>query len=252
MLAIASTVFSGIPEDFGREQSCGSAAATDAATEALLDLHIEAARHQFDAATIEHAARRLRGKLSHSGARRLRRFTWPSLLATASMLFVVISAVSFFLPGENGTAFAQAQQWLASFRTLQAETTVIAGDSVSRVVAWLDESGDTRVESLGTTTIIKTDADVIYISQPDGRYFAQPITSERIVGSSTEFLDNIRAFRGQADLLPQSREIDGVSAAAYALEIDGAANVLWVDPIVSEIAEDVEQTLRIHAGDSFE
>jgi hypothetical protein len=201
------------------------------ADEQLLDPYIEAARRQFDAASLDDAAQRLRNKLplARKSARPL--FGWPSLAAAAAVAFVAISAVSFFLPGDNGSAFAQAQQWLQSFRTLQAETTVLAGDSASTVVAWLDESGDTRVESLGTTTIIKPDTGMIYIMPPDGQYFAQRISPERIVGNSTELLDNIRAFRGQAELLAETRVIDGISAVGYALEIDSATNVLWVDPM---------------------
>ena len=63
----------------------------------------------------------------------------PTLVGAVSIVFVAIFAVSLFVPGTNGTAFAQAQEWLASFRTLQAETTVVAGDSVSTVITWFDE-----------------------------------------------------------------------------------------------------------------
>ncbi|MGW8367654.1 MAG: hypothetical protein ACWGPN_03110, partial [Gammaproteobacteria bacterium] len=198
--------------------------------EELLDVHIEAARQQFDAAKVEHAARRFRDELSRAQGRRRGILNWPSLVGAASILLVAISAVSFLIPGNNSTAFAQAQQWLGSFHTLQAETTVVAGDAVSTVVAWLDESGDTRVESLGATTIIKPEAGMLYTVLPDGEAFAQPITFEGIVGSATEFLDNIRAFRGQADLLAESRVIDGVTAVGYSLEVDASTNVLWVDP----------------------
>ena len=72
---------------------------------------------------------------------------------------------------------------------------------------------------------------MIYVAPRDGRPFAQRITSERIVGNSMEFLDDIRAFRGQADLLAESRVIDGISAIGYQLKVDATTNVLWVDPI---------------------
>jgi outer membrane lipoprotein-sorting protein len=200
------------------------------AGEGLLDLHIEAARQQFDAAGVEQAARRLRAKLSQARGNDSLLSRFPALVGAVSVVLVTILAVSLLVPGANGTAFAQAQEWLASFHTLEAETTVVAGDSVSTVVAWLDESGDTRIESLGTTTIIKPEEGMIYVLSPDGRSFAQRITSERIVGSSMEFLDDIRAFRGRADMLAGRRMIDGVSAAGYELEVDSTTSVLWVDP----------------------
>jgi outer membrane lipoprotein-sorting protein len=202
----------------------------DVATEELLDEHIEAARRQFDAAGIENATRRFREKLSRGRAGRQRVFRWPSLVGAASALLVSVLAVSLLVPGTNGTAFAQAQQWLASFRTLHAETTVVAGDVVTNVSAWLDESGDTRIESSGSTTIIKPETGMLYILMPDGQSYAQPIASERIVGSATEFIDNILAFQGQADLLTESRVIDGITARGYALESDTGTDVLWVDP----------------------
>jgi hypothetical protein len=194
-----------------------------------LDSHIKAARQQFDAAGIEQAARRLRAKLSQARGNKSFILRFPALVGAVSVIFVVIFAASLLVPGTNGTAFAQAQEWLASFRTLQAETTVVAGDSVSTVVAWLDESGDTRVESLGITTIIKPEEGMIYVLRPDGGSFVQRITSEHIVGNSMEFLDDIRAFRGQADLLAERRMIDGILAVGYELDVDTTTNVLWVD-----------------------
>ena len=145
-------------------------------------------------------------------------------------MLVALLSVSLFWPGNSGTAFAQAQQWLSSFRTLRADTKITAGDAVSTVIAWLDESGDTRIESSGTTTIIKPNEGLIYALLPDGQTFAQPITSERVVGNAMEFVDNIRAFKGQALLLPETRLIDGIQADGYELEGDGLTNVLWVDP----------------------
>jgi hypothetical protein len=216
------------------------------ATEELLDLHIQAARQQFDAATIEPATRRLREKLVQARGGRRRLLWWPALVGAASAALVAIFTVSLFVPGNNGTAFAQAQQWLASFHTLQAEATVTVGDSVSTIATWFDESGDTRIESLGNITIIKPAANMIYILRPDGNNFAQPITSERIVGNATEFIDSILAFRGQASPVKESRVIDGVSAVGYELEVDTGNNVLWIDPldgrpllIESQLAGDV-------------
>lgn len=200
------------------------------AGENFLDLHVQAARRQFDTADIHTAARRFREKLPPAPQARHRTFSWPSLVGAASILFVAIAAMSLFIPGDSATAFAQAQQWLGSFRTLRAETTVIAGDAVSNVVAWLDDSGDTRVESLGATTIIKPATGMIYITLPDGQTFARPIGSASVVGSATEFIDNVRTFQGQADLLAESRTIEGIAAVGYSLEIDGSTNVMWIDP----------------------
>jgi hypothetical protein len=200
-------------------------------TEELLDLHIEAARQQFDAATIEPAARRLRQKVvrARGGSRRLLRL--PALVGTASLVLVAVFTVSLFVPGNDGAAFAQAQQWLSSFRTLRVEATMFHGDSVSTVLTSFDESGDTRVESSDATTIIKPETGMIYILRPDAQNFAQQITSESIVGNSRELLDNIQAFRGQANLLTETRVIEGISAVGYELEGNTGTSVLWVDPL---------------------
>src|SRR5688572_8484230 len=100
----------------------------------LLDLHIEAARHQFDTATIEQSARRLREKLSLVPRTKRPTFRWLSLVGAASILFVAISLISFFSPGRDGSALAQAQQWFTSFRTLQLETSALTDDAATNVI----------------------------------------------------------------------------------------------------------------------
>jgi hypothetical protein len=197
----------------------------------LLDLHIEAARQQFDAAAIEHSARKLREKLSLAPRSRLAAFRWPFLVGAASILFVAISLISFFSPGSDGNALAQAQQWFTSFRTLQLKTAVLAGDTATNaLLVWFDESGDTRIESQGTITIVKPREGMIYVLLPDGQNIAQRITSESVVGNSMEFLDVVRKFQGTGDRLAESRVMEGVSAVGYRLASDGWTIVLWVDP----------------------
>lgn len=208
----------------------------------LLDQCIEAARQQFNAARIEDSAQRIRERLSlargtsHPSFSSLlkeacqRAVSWTSLAGASLLLFVAILFASYLLPGSNGTVLAQAQQWLMSFRTLQVETTVRDEDEIMDVVVWFDETGDTRIESRGTTTIVKPDEDMIYVLGPDGRSFAQRIASDiAVVESSTGFLDIIRSFQEDGDRLAVSRLINGVSAVGYERTTDKGAIVLWVD-----------------------
>lgn len=207
-----------------------------------LDLHIKAARHQFDAECVEDSARRLREKLSLTRRTRRPSFNsllkrafnqtvgWTSFAGTALILVVAISLASVFFPQGNGAALAQIQQWFTSFRTLQVEATVVEEDTVIDVITWFDETGDTRIESRGTTTIVKPEENMIYFLQPDGQNFAQRITSDMaIVENSTAFLDVIQTFL-EAERLTESQVINGVSAIGYKRESDERTIVLWVDP----------------------
>lgn len=190
---------------------------SDVIADEYLDLHIEAARRQFDTESVEDSARRFREKLSLTRSARHSSFSsllkmvfhravgWTSLAGTALILFLAISFASFFFPEGNGAALAQVQQWFTSFRTLQVEATVVETDTVVDVLTWFDETGDTRIESPGMTTIVKPEEGMIYVLRPNGRSFAQRIISDMtIVASSTEFLDLIRTFL-ETDRLTASR-----------------------------------------------
>lgn len=196
----------------------------------FLDLHIEAARHQFDAATIERSARKLREKLSMTPRTRRPAFRWPALVGAASILFVAISLISFFSPGRDGNALAQAQQWFTSFRTLQLETSVLTEDADTNVLrVWFDESGNTRIESQDGISIVKPLEGMVYVLRPDGHNLAQRIPFD-VIENPMEFVDVIRKFQGTGDRLAESRVIEGVSAVGYKLVSDGWTIVLWVDP----------------------
>lgn len=207
-----------------------------------LDLHIEAARQQFDATSIEAAACRLCEKLALAqgtwrpsfGSLLKRAFAqavgWASLAGAALLLYIAISFSSLFFPDGNGTALAQVQQWFTSFQTLQVETTIVEADTVTDTLTWFDESGLTRIESGGMTTIVNPEASMIYMLRPDGQNFAQPITAEMtIVEGSTEFLDLVQTFL-EADRLSETRVIRGISAIGFKRESDEWSTVLWVDP----------------------
>ena len=217
------------------KSNCGSA-------DELLDLHIEAARWQFNAECIENCAHRFRLKLphTHDGTRpslsRLLKMVyrqavgWTSLAAIALILSVAISFASFLLPHGNSTALAQVQQWFTSFRTLQVEATVVEGDTVTDVLTWFDETGATRIESNGTTTIVKPEEGMIYVLRPDGQSFSQQITPDMVVvENSAAFIDLVQTFV-EADRLAESRIINGASAIGYKRESDEWSIVLWVDP----------------------
>jgi hypothetical protein len=196
-----------------------------------LDPYIEAARRQFDDDEIERAAQRLRESLPRAQVRPRAILRWLTLAAAASVVFAAVTAVSLFLPGQNGSAFAQAQQWFSTFRTLHIETTAQIGqETVSRMDFWLNEAGDVRIESGEVTTIIRADTDTVYVEMPDGQVMAESIPPAAVTDESTDWLEEIRSFQGQADLLAQARLIDGISAIGYELTVGLTTLVLWIDP----------------------
>jgi hypothetical protein len=97
------------------------------------------------------------------------------------------------------------------------------------LLVWLDESGDTRIESQGAITIVKPQEGMIYMLLPNGQNFAQRIPFD-VVDNSMEFIDVIRTYQGTGDRLAESRVMEGVSAVGYKLVSDGWTIVLWVDP----------------------
>lgn len=197
----------------------------------FLDLSVEAARRQFDDAQIEQAAQRLREKLPRARAGRRNTMRWLTLTAAASIVLAAVTAASLFLPGRPGSAFAQAQQWFSSFSTLHIETTAQVGqENVSQTDLWLNDSGDLRIEAAGVTTIVKADTDTIYILMPDGQTVAQSIPPNAATDDTADWLDEIRYFQGAADLLAESRLIDGITATGYELPVNSTTLVLWVDP----------------------
>jgi hypothetical protein len=194
----------------------------------FLDLYVAAARQQFDAAEVDRAAESFRQKLPRARGGGRRTMRWLSLVA-ASVVFAAVTAVSLFLPGQTGSAFAQAQQWFSTFRTLRIETTAQMGqETVSQVTFWLNATGDLRIEAAGATTIVRTDTDTIYVVLPDGQALAQSIPPE--AGESIDWLEEIRSFQGQADLLDESRLLDDISAIGYGLTAGSTTFEVWVDP----------------------
>lgn len=197
----------------------------------FLDTYIEAARHQFDSAEVENVAERLRERLPRRAHVRSRAsLRWLTLAAAASVAFAVVTAVSL-LPGQSGSAFAQAQQWFSSFHTLHIETTVQIGqETVNTMDFWLNDAGDLRIEAAEATTIVRASTDTVYIEMPDGQVVAQSIPPAAAIDEATDWLEEIRSFQGQADILAESRFVDGISATGYGLTIGSTTFVLWVDP----------------------
>jgi hypothetical protein len=201
------------------------------AADNFLDSYVEAARRQFSHTEIEHAAQRLRERLPRENFGRRKAVRWLSLAAAASVVFAAVTAVSFLLPGQTGGAFAQAQQWFSTFSTLRVETTAQVGqETVSQMTFWLNAAGDVRIEAAGATTIIKASTDTIYIVPPDGQAITQGIPANGAANDATGWLDDIRDFQGQAELLAESRLIDGISAVGYAIDVGSTTFALWVDP----------------------
>lgn len=196
----------------------------------FLDLHIEAARQQFSAATVEPFARKLRASLAPTPRARRPSPGWSALVGAAALVVVAVSLIALLLPGGTGSALAQAREWLEQFHTLQVETTIMDEGAVANVVVWFDGSGDTRIETSDSVTIIKPDEGMIYMLRSDGQNFAERLGSREVVEDSMAFIDVIRTFKEGARRVTDSRTVGGVAAVGYELTSDRSIVVLWVDP----------------------
>lgn len=206
----------------------------DKETEALLDRHIEAAR-QVDEAALAAAAREFRASLPETQPRRRGLASWLRVAGAAAVLVLAVSLVPLLLPGKPGaSAFAQAQAWFEHYETLRFEmTTSQNGQVLTTVRVWTDESRNTRIETPPITQLVLPSENVMHTVMPGGQVMSQalsPLPGALNRGSGTEWLDELVTFQGLAEAIDEPRDIDGIEALGWRLELSGGTHTLWVDP----------------------
>ena len=203
-------------------------------TETLLDRHIEAARH-VDEAALADAARQFRASLPATESRREGLGSWLRVAGAAAVLVLAVSLVPLLLPGKPGaSAFAQAQAWFQHYQTLRFEmTTHQDGQVLTTVRVWTDEAGNTRIETPPVVQLMLPSENVMHTVLPGGRIMSQalgPLPGVFNRGRGMEWLDELVEFQGLAEPLDNRRDIDGIDALGWRLELAGGTHTLWVDP----------------------
>lgn len=197
--------------------------------ERLLEPFVASARQSADDVAVAEAATRIRGRLPAKDERRAT--SWKPRFA---MIAVVITGLAvslhLMLPGGGGSAFADVQQWFSSYRTLEVRTALRLGDQVMvDVHVQATAEGDAHIEQAGVVHILNVDAGTFTTLLPGKRYFQQPIRLSPGTGDSLQWVEKLRAFRGEAVPLIETKVIDGRSAAGHRLVIDETSLVLWSD-----------------------
>ena len=202
--------------------------------ERLLDTFFEAANQQFPEESLEAATARARSRLPSPAPRaRKQVFSWRMAGATA-LAIGALMLVPLLMPGHHGAAFALVQEWFETYRTLHVTTVMEQnGNRVSRMEIWANDSGSVRIDMDPVTHIIDAGTDTMHILMPGNQVMSKPILTAGTTGMSDkafEWLEEIRDFQGDARVLEESREIDGIRASGYSLSLEGTRLVLWVDP----------------------
>ena len=194
---------------------------------------IDAVRRLDDAA-VDAAANRLRAHLpplDHPPRRRAA--AWR--LAGAALAVATILAIGpWLLPGNGGDAFAQVQQWFATFRTAHVVTTMKQGDNVILAMEiWTDDAGNTRIDMDEVTHIVEPSRGTMHTLLPGRQIMTVQFTPDSDAAEATDWMAELRDFQGQAELLAETRMVAGIAAAGYRLEVDGSRFTLWADPVTN-------------------
>lgn len=200
----------------------------------LLERHIDAAR-EVDEAALVTATGQFRSSLPVVRARPRGFLSWMRVAGAVAILILAVSLVPLLLPGKPGaSAFAQAQAWFESYRTLQFVMTMTRdGTELTTVSVWTDDTGATRIETPPITHLVLPRENSMHTLLPNGQLMSRPlgpVPGAFNLGDGMEWLDELVTFQGMAELLDDSRMIDGTEALGWRLELSGASHTLWVDP----------------------
>lgn len=201
-------------------------------------------------ADIEAAAaqRRLMDRIGvRQRARRPSASTGPRRWAAAAAVLglLALSVVPFLPGGHGGVAFADVQRYFQQFDTMQATMTVKAGGGEAMTMNILaDGQGRTRLDADGLFTYVIDPVEGAMLQLLHGPRMALqvPLGSGAAVpdGARLEWLEDIRAFQGEARRLEDPRRIEGRQVRGFELRAGGQTMVLWA---TSE-GEPVRLTIR--------
>ncbi|HET7842750.1 MAG TPA: hypothetical protein VFL14_01270 [Xanthomonadales bacterium] len=192
------------------------------ATAALRDTHASTER-------IDAAQQRLEQRLARRAPSRTTALRWPALAAATACAALVVVLGLLGTP-KPALAFADVQRHFRDFTTLVATMDQdIGGRQVMRTTVSATRDGLVRVD-VGThlSTIIDTKAHTgTTLLHGPKRAFRFPVDGDAASEGSVDWIDELREFQGQAELLAETRTIDGHVAHGWSLELAGTKTVLW-------------------------
>lgn len=210
----------------------------------LLERMTASARDEVSETELDAAARRFRAALPSTDASaatpsaRQRPFgRWFGFAGAVATLVVAVTVLPLLLPGKTaGSAFAQAQAWFADYGTLQLTLETRQGTlELYRMSVWHERGGATRIDVGPVSHIVDPARGVMLTLGPDGQLMSRQALPGGMTGPGDQeelaWLDELRDFRGQAEALDTHRDIDGVDAQGWSLELSGIRQTLWVDPV---------------------
>ncbi len=204
---------------------------------------IEAAAAQRRLMDTITARRRASQPPASTGPRR-----WAAAAAVLGLL--ALSVVPFLPGGHGGVAFADVQRYFERFDTMQATMTVEAGGLEAMSMNILaDGQGRTRLDAGELFTYVIDPVEGAMLQLLHGPRMAVRVSLDHGVpvpdGARLDWLDEIRAFQGEARRLENPRRIDGREVRGFELQTGGQVMVLWA----TGDGEPVRLTIRQGGGD---
>ncbi len=204
------------------------------ADEKFLDVFFEAANNELPEESLDAATARARSRLPSQAPRTRTQFMSWRLAGATGFAVAALMLVPLLMPGHNGSAFAEAQAWFEAYRTLHVTTVMEQnGNRFSRMEVWADDKGSVRIEMDPVTHIIDAGSDTMHILLPGNQVMSKPVLTAGSTGPSDKtfaWVQDIRDFQGDAQVLEETRVIEGIEASGYSLSVDGSSFILWVDP----------------------
>jgi hypothetical protein len=188
---------------------------------------------QPDAAGVDAAQQRLQARLEHRSRRRAR--PWGRLVAVAGTACAVLALSVLTLVGGGGAqAFANVQRHFADFDTLVMRIDQQVADApAQRIDVTVARAGNVRVD-IGADLSVVVDPvagrTLTLMHEPrQALQMTLPVAGVNPLGEDDPmaWIGAIRDFQGQAERLSDPRVIDGQTAWAWVLEIEGTRCLLW-------------------------
>jgi len=206
---------------------------TSTQRDTLLDDHVTAARALVDEDALAEAVASFRADLPQVRPQRLRVPVWLRVAGATAMLVLAVGLAPLWLPGKpGGHAFADAQAWFEHFRTLHFIMVSRQEERVlSTIEVWADERGAARVEVPPVVHIVAPAARTLYTVLPGGRVMSQHLGAAAGIsdlGGGMDWLDDLRSFKGKAEPLSGTRNVDDTEARGWRLSLSGNRFTLWV------------------------
>ena len=157
-----------------------------------------------------------------------RRWGW----ATAAVAAVLLPALLWTSGPGSALAFAEVQRYFSDFETLTTQmTTRVGGNPVVEMTIRIDDRDRVRLDSGSSFSYVIDPGQsmMLQLFHPQKRAALVPLAEGNPVeeADDLDWLAEIRAFQGQAELLEQTAVIQGQEAFGFSLNAGGMDMTLW-------------------------